>query len=253
MHQGFGPAGATCSQQRSLQVMSDSNWEVGPSIAGFVMMLGGAAVAWTSKKQAAVAISSTEAETYAAAAATAETVWGRGLLAELGWPQLEATPLWVDNTGALNLAQNAESLGRSRHIARRANFLQKAGEQGAIKARWITTMHMLADLLTKPLDRKRFIMLRERIMGTARWITGDNEVDGAEEQQQANLGAAGFVRTPDENEGARGAPALGRGNWGSPVPAQPSASSRATQERREADEEGDQHADKTRGKPKRGK
>ena len=153
--------------------MSDSNWEVGPSITGYILMLGGAAVAWTSKKQATVALSSTEAETYAAAAATAETVWGRGLLAELGWPQLEATPLWVDNTGALNLAQNAESLGRSRHIARRANFLQKAGEQGAIKARWITTMHMLADLLTKPLDRKRFIMLREKIMGGVRWMSGD--------------------------------------------------------------------------------
>ena len=108
---------------------SDSNWELGTSVTGFALLLGGAAVAWTSKKQASVALSSSEAETYAAAAAAAELLWARGLLGELGWPQLAPTRLWVDNSGALNLAQNAESLGRSRHIARRANFLQMAHGQ----------------------------------------------------------------------------------------------------------------------------
>ena len=125
-------------------------------------------MAWTSKKQASVALSSSEAETYAAAAAAAELLWARGLLGELGWPQLAPTRLWVDNSGALNLAQNAESLGRSRHIARRANFLQMAHGQNLLRVSWLSTVHMLADMLTKPLDRRRFTHLRDIMMGASR-------------------------------------------------------------------------------------
>ena len=81
------------------------------------------------------ALSSTEAETYAAAAATAEVVWARGLLSELGFAQRGPTTLWVRNTGAVAVASDAASIGRSRHFARRANFLQDMHESGEIEPR----------------------------------------------------------------------------------------------------------------------
>ena len=53
-----------------------------------------------------------------------------GLLSELGYAQRGPTTLWVDNTGAVAVASDAASIGRSRHIARRANFLQDMHESG---------------------------------------------------------------------------------------------------------------------------
>ena len=52
------------------------------------LMLAGAVVSYTSKRQTCIAMSSTEAEIIAASAAALEIVYLRGLLAEMGLPQL---------------------------------------------------------------------------------------------------------------------------------------------------------------------
>ena len=57
-----------------------------------------------SNKQTMVTLSSTEAETNAAVEATKDIVYFRGLLAELGFPQSEPTPLYVDNKSLISLA-----------------------------------------------------------------------------------------------------------------------------------------------------
>ena len=107
----------------------------------------------------------TEAETFAASAAAAEVLWARGLMGELGAPQLEPTTLWVDNKGAVAIANDRASVGRSRHIARRAHFLLEAAASGAIRLQWLSTSAMVADILTKPLDARRFATLRDTMMG----------------------------------------------------------------------------------------
>ena len=94
-------------------------------------------------------------------------VWARELLTELGEPQAEPTTLWVDNTGAVATAQDAQSIGRSRHIARRAHFLLRAHEVGALRVLWLKTDSMAADALTKPLPAKQFMRLRGYIMNAA--------------------------------------------------------------------------------------
>ena len=129
-------------------------------------MFCGAALGWTSKKQPSTALSSMEAETFAAAAAVAEVIWQRGLLTELGYVQLQPTNLWIDNTGAVAVANDAGSIGRSRHIARRSRFLLEAHAAGLIKAKHLAGDAQAADMLTKPLDRKRFVALRTYLMNT---------------------------------------------------------------------------------------
>ena len=145
MHKPFGPEEAGAQGNSGLTGCSDSNWCTSKSITGYLLFLGNAAVAWASKKQPSTALSSSEAETFAAAAATAETLWARGLMGELGWPQLQPTTLWMDNAGAVKMAQNAESVGRSRHISRRANFLQEASAAGLLRMQWLSTDHLAAD------------------------------------------------------------------------------------------------------------
>ena len=80
----------TYSGQEKLLVQgySDSDWagdkESRKSTSGFIFMLNGGPVSWCSKKQATVALSSTEAEYIALTLAAKEATWLRLLLNELG-------------------------------------------------------------------------------------------------------------------------------------------------------------------------
>ena len=79
----------------------DSDWQVDCSTSGWCICYGGGAVSYGSKRQACIALSSTEAEIMAAAAAACEILYIRGLLAEMGAPQTEPTILYVDNSPLL--------------------------------------------------------------------------------------------------------------------------------------------------------
>ena len=68
--------------------------------------------------------------------------------------------------GLLVGGRYAASIGRSRHIARRANFLQDMHESGEIEPRHLPGEDTCADALTKPLDKKRFVRLREYLMNS---------------------------------------------------------------------------------------
>ena len=56
------------------------------STTGYVFILNGGAITWSSRLQSTVAVSTTEAEYMAAAAATKEALWLRTLFADLGLP-----------------------------------------------------------------------------------------------------------------------------------------------------------------------
>ncbi len=56
-----------------------------------------------------VTLSSTEAETYAAVEATKDIVYFRAILEELGFPQLQPTPLYVDNKSLITVANNSRA------------------------------------------------------------------------------------------------------------------------------------------------
>ena len=48
--------------------------------------------------------------------ACSEIVWLRGLLAEIGFPQSNPTPLHADNTSAIQIATNPIYHERTKHI-----------------------------------------------------------------------------------------------------------------------------------------
>ena len=73
-----------------------------------VFQIGSSTISWSSKKQATVAKSSTEAEYVALSSATQEAVWLPSLMGDLG-RQLDApTIIYEDNQGAIELAKNAK-------------------------------------------------------------------------------------------------------------------------------------------------
>jgi len=114
-------------------------------------MYGNATVAYGSKRQECIALSSTEAEIMAASQAASEIMYARGLLAEMGVLLDGPTTLWVDNSGAVELSKDMKSCKRSRHIERRYLKVRELVAQGHIVVKYKPTADNRADVLTKPL------------------------------------------------------------------------------------------------------
>ncbi|CAI7905761.1 unnamed protein product [Closterium sp. NIES-53] len=126
------------------------------STSGYVFTLLGAAVSWQSKKQPTVALSSTEAEYMALTQGAMEAIWLRRLLAELGHPQPNPTPLFCDNQAAISLSHNAVLHRRTKHIEVKHHFIREAVEMGEVKLTYVSTKAQPADFLTKPLPKDSF-------------------------------------------------------------------------------------------------
>ena len=77
--------------------------------------MAGGAVSWLSKKQAVVALSTSEAEYIALSLATQEAVWLQRLLTELNLPNTPVT-MMEDNQGAIAIAKNPVAHSRTKHI-----------------------------------------------------------------------------------------------------------------------------------------
>ncbi len=93
------------------------------STLGYMFKLGGGAISWSSKKQAAITLSSTEAEYITRAYAAKEAVWLRQLLTELRQDMSSPTILRIDNQSAITITWNPEFHDRTKHIDIRYHFL----------------------------------------------------------------------------------------------------------------------------------
>ena len=157
----YDPSVANAGQ---LVAYSDSDWAVGHSTTGFILMLCGAAIVYSSKRQGCVAMSSTEAEIIAASTCSLEVIFVRTLLAEMGLPQDQPTPLAVDNSGAVELSKDRKSCGKTRHIDRRYFKVRELMASGQVVVRHLPTDLNVADLLTKALPMEAFLRHRAACM-----------------------------------------------------------------------------------------
>ena len=155
-----------CPGEAHLVGYSDSDHggdiDTSKSTSGILFFLGKCLVSWQSVKQQVVALSSCEAEYIAASTASTQALWLARLLGDLLGRDTDAVELRVDSKSALALAKNPVFHERSKHIRVRYHFIRDCWEEGSIKARYINTKDQLADLLTKPLGRIKFLELRSR-------------------------------------------------------------------------------------------
>ena len=143
-----------------LVVYSDSDWAGDKtdrkSMSGFIIMLNSGPVVWDSKKQASTLLLSTEAEFIALMSATQELIWLRGLFSSINHLSCTATPLLIDNQGAISLIKNRLSSKHSKHIELCYYFICEKFADGTIAAKYISTDKQLADSLTKALAGIKF-------------------------------------------------------------------------------------------------
>jgi hypothetical protein len=142
----------------------DADWagchESRKSTSGYVFLMGNGAVAWASKKQLVVALSSVEAEYISGSLAVQEAIWEKKFLEEIG-VKTEKPLLYQDNQGAIAFANNPIQHARTKHIDIRHYFMKDAVAKDLVTLKYCPTHEMVADILTKHLGRIKFEEFRK--------------------------------------------------------------------------------------------
>ena len=134
------------------------------STGGYVTVMGGGAIGWSSKLQPIVVLSSTEAEYMAATEAAKEILWMRNILHEFGFSQHGASPLHIDdNQSAISVSKNPEHFGRMNYLDLWFFWLRDIVDEGTITPVHIPGTEQPADALTKPLALPLIRLARQRM------------------------------------------------------------------------------------------
>ena len=81
----------------------------------------------------------------------------------MGYKQSKPTDLYVDNKGAIDMSRDYISNERTKHIERRHLKVRELVEDAVINVKYIATHLNVADIFTKPLERKQFQSLRDKL------------------------------------------------------------------------------------------
>ena len=148
-----------------LIAFSDSDWETCEdsrrSTSGYVFLLGGAAISWSSRRQKSVSLSSCEAEYVAACEATREAIWEVDQLEELQYDELDAPIIYMDSQSAMQLIENPVYHDKSKHIQARMHFVREIAQEGRVTFAKVHTSLNLADSLTKGVTSAKTVLCRE--------------------------------------------------------------------------------------------
>jgi hypothetical protein len=162
------PYGIWYSWETNLVVAgySDADWarnaEDRKSISGGCFYVGNNLVAWMSKKQASISLSTAEAEYITVGNYCTQLLWMKTLLGDCGFSQ-DTLIINCDNTSAINISKNPVQHFQTKHIDIRHHFLRDLVESEVVSLSFIPTENQLADILTKPLDGSKFESLRKAI------------------------------------------------------------------------------------------
>ncbi|GJY39493.1 hypothetical protein Tco_0425857 [Tanacetum coccineum] len=128
------------------------------STSGVCIFMGCCLTSWFSKKQTALAISTTEAEYVSAKKACQQALGMKQALVDYG-VRIYDIPIICDNKRAINLSKNVQH-SRTKHIEIRHHFLYDNIRKWNISIEKVSSEDNISDILTKPLKRKLFNYLR---------------------------------------------------------------------------------------------
>ena len=123
------------------------------STSGYVFLMAGAPVTWSSKRQATVALSTVEAEYVAMSRCAQQMVWMHSWLREVKIDYSTPGLIRGDNRGAIALTKNTKDHSKVKHIDIRHHYIRELLQSGIIKFEQVSSADNLADLFTKSLPR----------------------------------------------------------------------------------------------------
>jgi hypothetical protein len=150
-----------------LKASADASWGIysdGKSQTGLAVQVGerNSSLTVKAKKQDSVANSSTAAEMIALASCVEEILWMREILEELGFHQ-ETIDIEQDNCSAIKLMEKGPTgQGRSKWMNVKAFWITEKLDQGIIRLKYVPTVDIVTDCLTKVTARKAFFRFRSQ-------------------------------------------------------------------------------------------
>jgi hypothetical protein len=130
------------------------------SMSGGEFFLGDSLVAWLSKKQGSISLSTIEAEYIATATCCTQVLWMIQTLADLEVNYAAPIPIHFDNTSAINVSKNPVFHSKTKYIHIKYHFLREQVTNQVVQVHYIPTTEQIADIFTKPLPKTPFEYLR---------------------------------------------------------------------------------------------
>nr|GEX65379.1 copia protein [Tanacetum cinerariifolium] len=129
------------------------------STSGICTFVGCFLTSWFTKKQTALAISTTKAEYVSVGKTCQQALWMKQALIDYD-VRLDDVSIVCDNKGAIDLSKNPVQHSRTKHIEIRHHFLRDNVQKGHILIEKVSSVENIAGIITKPLRRESFNYLR---------------------------------------------------------------------------------------------
>jgi hypothetical protein len=146
---------------------SDEDWancvNERKSTSGGAFFLGNSLVAWLSKKQGSISLSTTEEEYIASATCCTQILWMIQTLAEMKVTYTDPIPLHCDNTNAISLSKNPVLHSKSKHTPIKYLFLKEQVTNIIVQMNYVPSTEQIVDIFTKPLTMTPFGYLRQKL------------------------------------------------------------------------------------------
>lgn len=161
------------SNEIIVKIFSDADFasdETRRSTSGILCLINDSPIIWKSQRQPTISVSTTEAELVAACYAIKETIWLQQCLVELKC-QFKPVTLYVDNQAALKIVDNEIISSRTKHLDIKYKFILESRKMHKIQTEFVGSDDQLADILTIPLPRCKFLSLRTLLVAPLALIT----------------------------------------------------------------------------------
>ena len=178
-------------------LFSDSDWagdkDNRRSVTGFMLFLNGVLIAWRSRLQKTVSLSSSEAEFYACGEAVREIPFVIQVLLFLGIPVELPVKVKIDNIGAIFMSENTTSTQRTRHMDTRWHYVNDLQKDGLIKIDFVASEDNVSDVATKNVTIDTMGKHIDSITATKESIAGPSDRKGVGEVSSDPAGLNGSV------------------------------------------------------------
>ena len=143
-----------------LVLFCDSDYAGDPdtrrSVSGYILFVKGVPVAWRSKAQKSVTLSSSEAEWISLSEAVKEIIFVLQLLEAMKIKVELPVIVRVDNIGAIFMGTNVTTTSRTKHVDIRTKYVREYQENGVVKIIFVKSEDNTSDIMTKNIQGNLF-------------------------------------------------------------------------------------------------
>ena len=154
---------------KEIKCETDASWDStqdAKSFTGLLLYRNKDLIHWRSKKQATVALSSTESELEAMLEGVKEVIWCKDLLDEIGLGDGVKKFIKCDNLNAVRLANGGSFKTKTKLLNRKCYYIREAVINENLEVSHVPSGEMTADCLTKPLSGAKLLKNVQKILGT---------------------------------------------------------------------------------------